>query len=313
MSLNIGEQFKLFLIRLATFLILFFVIDFIIGGMMRRAYFSQKNKYTYGIQQSKEEVIIVGSSRAQHHYIPSIITDSLGLTCYNMGSGGQNIYYSYGIIKSILQRYSPKVILLELMYIDYAITDAAHNTDNLSLFLPYCKYNETLNEVINLRGPFEKVKLLSQAYPFNSMATDIVYSFVKRDKNVYFANNGYVPIEGEISLPLEKFVNKDELKVDTLKTKYIEKTIDLCNYHKVRLIIIVSPTFRDSEGKTSSVKIVQRIASKAGIEFWNYELDSLFLFEKTLFKDVSHLNHIGAEKYTRIVAGRIKNMRGLDN
>ena len=37
------------------------------------------------------DVLIMGSSRAHHHYVPEIISDSLGLSCYNTGKDGNGI------------------------------------------------------------------------------------------------------------------------------------------------------------------------------------------------------------------------------
>ena len=49
-----------------------------------------KSRY-YVCKESNEDVLIFGSSRAKHHYVPDIIEDSLSMTCYNTGEDGNGI------------------------------------------------------------------------------------------------------------------------------------------------------------------------------------------------------------------------------
>jgi hypothetical protein len=307
MALQGNKQFKLFLIRGTIFLIVFFAVDFIVGGIMRIGYFSQKNKYTYGIRQTNADVIVLGSSHALHHYVPSIISDSLGMSCFNMGSGGQNIYYHYAVISSIMERYTPKIIIMDLIYVDYEVTGSEHNTNKLNILLPYLKDNKAVKEVIRLRGPFERLKLVSRIYPFNSQINEILYSFIKSDRNSYLSMNGYIPLFGEFIQPRITYENRNIIQIDPLKVQYIEKVISLCKRHNVRLIMVNSPLlYRYGEVKALSNEVIKGIADKYGIEFWNYENDTTFLKPENFF-DADHLNDIGAKKYTKAIVTRIKN------
>lgn len=57
-------------------------------------------------------ILIFGSSRAAHHYVPSILSDSLDMSCYNCGMDGNGIIYGYGKLKTITARYYPKIVIL---------------------------------------------------------------------------------------------------------------------------------------------------------------------------------------------------------
>jgi hypothetical protein len=302
MKVQIDKQLKLFVIRGTLFLIVFFVIDFIIGGLMHMFYFSQEIRDKIGIKKTNSEIVIIGSSRAQNQYIPKIFTDSLGLSCFNMGSGGQNIYYHYAIISSILERYTPKIILLDLISIDYTVTDAAHNTDRLSVLLPYYKTRKEVREIINLRGPLERIKLMSRIYPFNSWLTTIINSYLKNDRNIQFKDGGYIPLHGKLSQSLPSYRDKNLYKVDYEKVAYLEKTISLCKQQHVRLIIINSPSFSYNSAPD---KIIEDIAEKNRIEFWNYENNEL-LMKPEYFYDPYNLNEVGAKEFSKMIANRLK-------
>jgi hypothetical protein len=294
-----------FVVRGIVFLVILFALDFLLGSVLHKLYFLNDNKYSYGILKTEAEVIIVGSSRAEHHYIPSVLTDSLGLTCFNMGSGGQNIYYDYGIINAILARYRPKIIIVDLMYIDYEVTTSRHNTDNLSIFLPYRNLKE-IREVVNLRGATERIKLLSRVYPFNSQASNIVYSILKGGDNPHLIMDGYIPLEGEIHLPVKKANQGIVSMADYTKVDYLKRIIDHCRSRDVRLILVKSPTYTGVDGNELASEYICNYASKSGADFWNYGQDTLFLFKKALFKDEMHLNHKGAELFSGIIAQRIR-------
>ena len=81
-------------IQFITLLIVFIVIlDFAVGTVYKALYFSEKSRQNdrliHSVLGTNEDILIFGSSRALHHYNPQIIEDSLGMTCYNVGSGGQ--------------------------------------------------------------------------------------------------------------------------------------------------------------------------------------------------------------------------------
>jgi hypothetical protein len=297
-------QVKQLSFRATTFLIVFFLLDLVVGEILRLAYFSQENKYNYGILKTEAEIIIVGSSRANSHYIPSVFSDTLGISCFNMGSGGQNIYYYYGIIGSILERYKPRIIIMDVMGSDIEIRDDA--SDRLSAFLPFYRSSQSIKEMINLRGPVERIKLLSGVYPFNSQVTSIIYSLIKKGENPHLIMGGYIPLDGKISLPIVTAAREEKVFLDSFKVKLVEKIALLCQQNDIQLLIIVSPIFAKFNDKSSSIESLKEIISKYDIEVWDYEQNPYFLSNGALFRDELHLNHKGAIEYSKTIASRIE-------
>src|SRR5664280_2748246 len=90
--------------------------------------------------------------------------------------GGGGILLPYAQIEVLLNRYTPKIIIVETdsNEMEYRASDY----DNLSILLPYYHVYPELQPIILLRSPFERVKLLSGIYPFNSDIMNLVqYNF----------------------------------------------------------------------------------------------------------------------------------------
>ena len=91
---------KRFILKGILFITLIIFVDFIIGGIFNYLSLNAKSggnlKNNYIAYNMKEELLIMGSSRAAHHYKPGIFSDSLNMSCYNCGRDGNGIILMYG-------------------------------------------------------------------------------------------------------------------------------------------------------------------------------------------------------------------------
>lgn len=290
-----------FVFVLVLFVLTLLVLDRGIGLGYSYLYNSQTNKLTYAWKNCDDQIVILGSSRANHHYIPSVISDSTRMTCFNFGAGGQNIYYHYAILNMILEHNSPQKIIYELLDIDFKKTGEGHDKAKLSVLNPVYTINDSVKNIVRLQGVSESVCLdLFWTYRYNSTIFDVLHD--KYFLNIQMKDNGYVPISGEWNYPIEYVKDKEEF--DLQKIGYINRLIKLCNDYNIKLIIAVSPYFQHYEYTNPYEKVIPLL--KGDFEFWNYGNDSIFLNDNKLFKDVLHLNAIGAERYSKIIAHRLK-------
>ncbi len=294
----------------AILLALLFVLDFGIGHVLRYFYFKQESglqyRTTYSLNDTKADLLVFGSSRANHHYYPKAFEEGLNTSYYNVGRDGSYIFYHYAILQGVLKRYRPRIVILDFMRKEFMKEHGSY--DWLSSLLPYYKSHPEIRSVIQLRGPFEKIKLMSQIYPYNSSLLTIAIGNTEMNKVRNQDENGYVPLYGEWNEPLTTD-SKTTYELDTVKVKYYEMFIKDCLRSGVKLIVVCSPDYVKELHDDASVKAGMEIAARYRVPFLNFLDDSEFS-DRRLFADKDHLNNNGAIKFSGILVKDLKEIVG---
>lgn len=302
------NTYTFFCIKLLLLLCMVFVLDFSIGKTLRYFYFKQKTgrqfRATFAIEKTTADILIFGSSRAYHHYVPDIIEDSLKETCYNTGSPGQFLLYNYATLKAVLKRYSPKMIILDVTAGD--LREERESYDRLSFLLPYYKNHEEIRSIIDLKSPFEKYKLISSIYPFNSTFLMIAGGNSEYFKKRNLEIKGYKPLLKTWTEIIE-VRNSEIYKLDGIKLNIFSSFIKDCINARTKIYVVCSPSYIKYRQIDYSVSSIEKIAKKQNVEFIDFTNDSTFVNHPNLFDDPSHLNAKGSELFTRIVIGNINN------
>ena len=296
------------------FLILFlivFVLDFFIGSGLRYLYFKQHNGFqfrtTYSLEKTNADILIFGSSRANHHYDTKMLENRLKMSCYNVGRDGTGIFYHTAILKGILKRYTPKIIILDLRRWEFEKENL--NYERIALLLPYYKSHPEMQPIVELKSKYEKYKLLSGIYPFNSSMFSILVGNLKRNGATEI--KGYLPINGTMKvLPTEKKKEINQGTIDTTQVATYETFIKDCVKAGVELHIFCSPYFSGTEEQDLSIELEKKIAEKHNIQYHDYSYDTAFFNKPLLFADNSHLNQEGAQLFTNIIIDSVEKYRG---
>lgn len=250
------------------------------------------NQY-YICKQSDEDILIFGSSRANHHYVPSIIEDSLNRSCYNCGKDGNGILLHYGRYKLITERYTPKLIVYDLV----DAFDICRN-DNLK-YLEQLKqyYKEAgLMELFDDVSAMERYKLPSKLYQYNTKFIQMIGDNIKPQQQVI---QGYKPIYGMMDYEPDA-IQSVAVEADSLKLKYIEKLIVDTQQKGIKLVFMISPFYKASS--SDSYDSVKELIKKYDVPFYDFYADEEMSRDKNLFSDPSHLNDKGARAFTEKVA-----------
>jgi hypothetical protein len=255
------------------------------------------------LEHTTAELLIFGSSSANHHYNPKIFEETLNLTTYNEGRDGIEILYHTAILKGILKRYTPKIVILNL-----AINELSTNQsyDRLSSLLPYVRKYPEMKEIISLKSKFESRKLYSRIYPYNSTFFTILNG-LHRIINLKTQDKGYVPVYGTIN---KNNLIKDDYKnypLDTNRVKALNDFIEECTKRKISVYIVFSPVFDFNISDTQSMIESERLANEKGVYFYNFTNDTQFRRDNALFKDYGHMNQEGANKFSKNIASIIFN------
>lgn len=303
------KPFSFFLLKLVLFFVLVFVLDYSIGNILRYFYFKQESglqyRTNYSIEKTTADVLIFGSSRANHHYDPSIFEKRLNLSYYNVGRDGNYILYHSAVLKGILARYAPKIIILD--FIGGEFKRSPDSYDRLSSLLPYYKSHEEMRSIIELKSRFEKIKMLSFIYPYNSSIFTIAVGNSEFNKKRQGDIQGFVPLIKVWNETIKVDRSSEKYEIDSIKVKAYETFIQNCINSKVKLFISCSPYFIKCDHTDYSINIGREIAKKYNVKFFDYSNNSIFTSNSSLFADIGHLNENGARLYSNVVLDKIIN------
>lgn len=295
------------LYRFFIFIVLVVVLDFACGKLLQLLYFKQKSGYqfrtSYAIDSTNQPGLVFGSSRANHHYVTDLLRDSLHMAFYNVGRDGQSILYDYAILQATLKRYTPKMIILD--YQDEEFLYFPHSYERLSNLLPYARQHPEIGETVQLRSGYEKTKLLSQVYPFNSLLFNIIGGIFSGDQGRVAEKDGFLPLDQPFrahNVDRNKFL--DIRSVDTNKVKTFDAFIRLCKAKNIEIYVVMSPYFEPVHNKYTQ-PIEDRLEQLQAPHF-NYAHFPAVVGNKIFFSDEAHLNRKGAEIFTLDLISKIR-------
>lgn len=303
------KAFKQFLIKLSLFGLIIFLLDFAVGAGLKKLYFKAKEgkfyDQTYAFESTKADLLIIGSSKASHHYVSQEIEDKLQISTYNAGGEGAHFLHQCALLKSIFKRYHPKVIIWD--YYSGLKNDPVTYFE-LSAILPYYENHDEIRSIVNLRSPFEKYKLISKIYPYNST---IIYS-VNRAINFYKnpskgkAIKGFIPLSKTWEQEIVKYRRKELKPLDSNCIAEYKSIIQYCKSNNIQLYMVNSPLYRYFINKPNYDIVAQEIADKENVLFLDYSMDTTFINNNQYFSDPIHLNVKGARVFTNKLISEIK-------
>ena len=298
-----------FLQKLLIYAAIIVFVDFIAGGVMQyintNTVKGDWGRNNFIANQVKSDVIILGSSRAIHHYDPKIISDSLKLSCYNCGEDGMGILLMYIRYKLICERHVPKLVIYEFLP-EYDYFKDGDDCRYLKFLRPLnrCAFIDELTYDIS---SIERYKQLSNLYRFNTNFLDIVAQYCSKSP-LTAKEYTYSPLKGEMtnkpSSPQEG--QGKSIEIDSLKVKYLKRLLCDCKSNGSQLIFVISP-FLGIESNASAFAWLDTLCANNKIPIFNHYRDSFFCNNPRFFKDSYHLNEVGAESFTRLIAKEIKN------
>jgi|688.fasta_scaffold07037_9 hypothetical protein len=285
------------------FVLIIALIDVVSGFVFDSLYRSSKSgvayQENYVFNKTNDSILIFGSSRAAFHYIPDIITNKTGLSCYNAGREGMGIYFHYAALLATLDRYSPKIVVLDLDFRDVFNRGGNFGEDVFSDLAPfYGKISNEFDDYIS-RNWYDAIFYHSNLIKYNKKIFNIITANVQNNRDNF---KGYRPLFGEWD-GREKVLKEDTFAVDTTLINTINLFIAKAKSKNSKVVLVISPTFK--EIKPDFFIIAKEIAIKNKVELFDYHKTSEFVNNKKLFYDSEHLNDEGAKLFSKEFANQI--------
>ncbi len=298
-----NNLYAYFVAKTLVLVVLVAVLDFGLGNVLRHYYFTQQSglqyRTTYSLNSTTAQVLVFGSSRANHHYYPQEFETQLHQTYYNVGRDGSFIHYHYAVLQAVLKRYTPKVIILDITRNTFEYEPSHY--DRLSSLLPYYQSHPELRDIIALKSEYEQLKLQSNIYPYNSSLFTIAVGNTNFNKKRKEDIKGYVPLTKQWAAPLSIDTATTPYAMDSIKIKLYKAFITNCTTANVKLYVVCSPYFVQYNTPDCSITLAQQIAQQHNVPFFNYANDTTFTHHNNLFADPTHLNNDGAIIFSKLL------------
>jgi len=282
------QNFLFFILKV----LLLTVVIAIVLDLLYTAVYLQSNKrdkidYIYNSKARNYDVIFLGSSRANNHFVAQMFTDK-GLKAFNYGISGSHLFESALLLKLMEERhYKIKNLIIE---VDLNLANESRSDGITAKLLPYIHHSEIV------------MQHLSNERDFYSLYSIPFYRYIKFDAKIGFRETSNTLIQkhtnnldnlGFYALGKKTNANMKNniVKLNPLPhNKYYEEIKSICKLNHINLIAVMTPMCENTKGINYFEKVKALYP-----EIHNYEN---VVVEDKYFSSCGHMNDSGARLFT---------------
>ncbi len=306
------QQILLFL--LPIILISYFLDNYISTNLKKSNSFAEKEYPTWNAiidGKINSDIVIYGSSRAWVHINPTMISDSLNVSTYNLGIDGHNFWLQYLRHSMLLENNNkPKIVIFSLDVFTLQKVKDLYNSDQ---FLPYMLWNNKIKEATISYNCFKAIdyEIPLIRYLGRQKAINIAFSINKTNNKVERIK-GYQGRDEEWNADFDKAkknMKNYERELDSASILLFERFLNECKSQNIKILFVYSPEYIEGQkfvkNRSEIISLYEKYSKKYNIPFYNYSKDPLS-YQKKYFYNASHLNKTGAELFTKKLIDSLK-------
>ncbi len=247
------------------------------------------------LTRKSADVLILGSSKAKHHYVPRVLEDSLGMSVYNAGADGHDVAYACLVLQSWLTRCTPRVVVLDICnsmvngdWIDNSIADIK------------CYYgqNKAVTAYIDSSRDWRlKLKLHSNLYRLNGSLVWLTKAMLKHPAAT---TDGYSPLYGS---DIEHGnTTYGPFTPSHVEAEQLRRIAWLCRRNGIRLHVVLSPNHEIDNGMRHWLAAETKRDSVAFADM----TEAPEVWADRYYKDRGHLNNDGAVMFTSMITTMLR-------
>lgn len=314
--------------------------DILVDKSLHRYYMLEKElerrNETYDVQ-------VYGSCHAYTSFDPMFLVEGYDISCYNMANPSEIIPSTY---LRMLDRFAydvPEVVLLDIWglnaYETYIATtdilggNSSNNLERIPFSLEKLEVISDFDTLDFVDCNFSTIRYRHRLLDGSLTAVDFQYTF-ERLKETYasyyqeilyenwlceemenrFAHNGYLSyptVAQSTYMELQSEVEPDDqLEIEPVLMKYMDRIIDLCEAKGVKLIVYRAP-YVATANEQRKLNWLEGYLQERGITF--YDLEQIIPFDPMEdFRDLYHLSATGAAKATQFLAQDVLAAFGIE-
>ena len=274
-----------------TILILLAVLDWIYTAVYLHSSKRGKVEYVFNSKAQSYDVVILGSSRANNHFVSEMFVEK-GLKTFNYGMSGAHLFEASLLLKLMAERnYKIKTVILEA---DLGLCNEKESEAIAAKFLPYIHHSEIIKEHFSKQENFNALYYI----PFyRYIDFDALIGFREMYNTATNKPTNNLDHLGYYALGKKPRNMKNDLTpLKPIRNKYYEEIKRICKENKYTLITVMTPMCTNVKGLDYFVK-----ANKIYPEIYNLED---VVQDDQYFSSCGHLNDSGARIFTSVVLER---------
>lgn len=285
------KKFLLFILKIVILvLILAVVLDFGYTIVYERSKNRGKIDYVFNSKARTYDVVVLGSSRANNHFVTELFEKN-GLKTFNYGMSGGHLHEASLLLKLMIERkYKIKNVILEA---DLNLANDERADGIAAKFLPYLHSSQIIKNHFKNEKDFVELYYIP-FYRYLKFETrigfrDMVKTVVQEPTNI-LANNGYYALGNKTKGNMKNNI----AKLNPLpNNKYYEEIKAVCKANNINFIAVMTPMCENVIGMDYFEKV-----HKSYPEIHNYEN---VVIENKYFSSCGHMNDAGARFFTNAI------------
>ena len=313
---------KSFLVFCIPILILIYPLDLLISTNLSRSTKYPGNYTAWNAIYSgavDSDVLIFGSSRATHHISPKIVEDSLGLNTYNFGVNGHGFWIQYlKYIEYLKKNPKPKHIIL---IADWFTLEKRKDLYQFNQFLPYMLWNKNIKDFTQSYIGFNYldyyIPLLRYYGNVTAKERALLYAFKDENKIVPYKIKGYRagPMD-KVDPNLTENISLNNTpytaKIDSKTIQLLDEFLKACQENDIKVTFVYTPEYINEQklvtNRKEAISVFKEFSKKYAIPYLNYSNHTIS-YNRNYFNSTMHLNQIGAELFSKILAHDLLNTK----
>lgn len=281
------KKFILFILKtIIIIIVLAVLLDYAYTSVYLQSNNRNKVDYVYNSKNRNYDVVILGSSRANNHFVSEMFEDK-GFRTFNYGMSGGHLFEASLLLKLMIERkYEIKNLILEA---DLNLSND-HQAEGVSArFLPYIHNSEIVKKHFENEVDFNELYYIP-FYRYLKYETRIgfrefFFSLINK-KSKLLDHGGYYALGNKKGNMKNNIVNLKPL----VHNKYYQEIKSLCKKNNINFIAVMTPMCENVVGMNYFEKV-----KKAYPEIHNYEN---VVVENKYFSSCGHMNDTGAKIFT---------------
>ncbi|MCC5938928.1 MAG: hypothetical protein JJU34_16745 [Lunatimonas sp.] len=262
------------------------------------------------------EILIIGSSRAKHNYSVPVLEGTLSISAYNLGEAAQKSYIQMAKLRHYLHHQAPPKLVV--FNID---TDSFEDLSTRSkTYMPYLSDSiigrelARTGEVTAFMRYFPLVKYFGQ-FEAAKVGLQEYFSWHQYENP---KTKGYQALPGtynkrHVEEVIRLYPKGIPTRIDTKALAEWDRLLGELKAAGVDILLVYAPEYQTIqahyEDKGAVLHTARQLALRHGSALWDYS-DHPISHDTRYFHGDTHLNDVGAEEFTRVLAVRLQEELG---